>query len=1325
MLLLFISSISIAQSPPKKFSYLSTNEGLSDPSVGSIYQDHYGLIWIGTRGGLNCYDGEKMTVYKSGDFGLANDYIYDVKGTNNDSLIWLGTREGVVVFDRFKKEFRSLPTPKNSPATTVIEILPVTDNDIWIASFDGLVHFEAGNLTYYKSDSTDSSSLSDNAVLGLLKVDNKLFVGTYSGLNILDLTTMKFQNLSNNDDTIFKEAAFYVQSLYERNNGEIWMSAFEEYNGGVLLQLFPDGRIVKHINEVDNDKSLMYNYSILSIEEDANDRLWIGSNGAGISIFDDVSSTFQNITYDAKNDQGLNDIDVWELFRDNKGTMWVGTDGGGINLFNSSYNRFTTVQNNPFDLNSINSNQILSFEDTKEYLWLGTNAATGLVRVNKKNGKVKNYPYTEDFSISLYDNTVYDILEVNESLWITSYSGNLSKLNSKTNEMDHFFGKDLFSSDYFSTIILHQNQLYLGAGSGGVNVFDLSTKKSKIFPIPEEDKYVPIDHMALKENVLWIATEKGLKLFDVQKREYLRVKERLQKTVITYIHHAVNDTWIGTNNGLIRLSDNEMFYYRVEQGLSDNVVQGITSSDPIIIWVTTKRGLNRINVTNNQIVNFYKEDGLQDNLFNHRSIEKGLDDTIYIGGNNGYNSFSPNEIVVNEELEKPLFLSVKIIEEDTISEQNLLNQKELHLSYFQSTFNLDFFIPSFSHRNKQKFKYRIIGLNNQFFDLGNKSEINVTSLGYGDYTFEVFATNSDGIWSDEPATINISIEAPFWLRWYAFVVYAIMFLGVFFVRDKYQKIERKRLEKIVADRTFKINEQKEEAEKDSLVIEQQSEKLKELDQVKTKFFSNISHEFRTPLTLIQGPIDSILLGKADSEQTVKKNLLVAQRNVNALRGLIDEILEFNKMEMGDLNLQYRSVLLKEYLDELCQGYQVLAAEQKVHFIESFETLGELRLELPIMQVERIIHNLVSNALKHSPQNTEVKLEVTYENELLSFSVLDHGPGIAKEELDKVFDRFYQTKYGKSLAHSTGLGLSYVKEISEILNGNISVSSEEGNGATFTFSMKAIRSENSGDVEIKEGQEDLAETVTNYPYPNNKILVVEDNHELSDYVVQVLGDQFVTKVAENGQAAIDVMDDFNPDLIISDIMMPVMDGMELLSKLKSHDTWKYKSVMMLTAKTGQEVKLEALSLGLDDYLTKPFSPTELEIRVRNILRNQHERSQWLLQNDEIQNEVEDPLINGLVAEIERNMDNNQFGVLSLSNHASLSDRQLTRVVKKSTGLTPASLIKEVKLSRAKQYLESKTYRTVAEVCYAVGFEKPSYFSTIYFERYGKKPSSYFQ
>lgn len=1328
LILFSIPHISVTQdSPSKKFSYLSTNEGLSDPSVGSIYQDHYGLVWIGTRAGLNCYDGEKMIAYKSGDFGLGNDHIYDVQGTNNDSLIWLGTREGIAIFDRFKKEFKSLVIGKDSTNASVIEILPVSDNDIWIASFDGLYRYQSGNLSHYKSDSTDANSLSNDALLGLLKVDKKLYVGSYSGLNILDLTTLKFANSSNSDDAIFKETDFYVQSIYERANGEIWMSAFEDYNGGVLVQLFPDGRVVKHVNDPSNDESLMYNYSVLSIAEDENNRLWIGSNGAGISIYNDLSGTFENITHDAKKDQGLNDIDVWEVFRDSKGTMWIGTDGGGINLFHPSYSRFNTKRNNPFDPNSINSNQILSFEDTEDFLWLGTNAATGLVRVNKKNGEVKNFPYSEDFSISLYDNTVYDILEVNESLWITSYSGNLSKLNSKTNKMDHLFGKNIFSSDYFSTIILHQNQLLLGAGTGGVNVFDLNTERAEIYPLPKEDRYVPIDHMALKENILWIATEKGVKLFDVRKREYLSVEEELENKVVTYIHHTINDTWVGTNDGLIRLSEDKMDHFQVEQGLSDNIVQGIASSNPDTIWVTTKNGLNRIDVANNQIVNFYKEDGLQDNLFNHRSIKKGLDGTIYVGGNNGYSSFLPREIAINQELEKPLFLSLKVIEEDTINEKSLLNIEDVNLSYFQSTFSLDFFIPSFSHRSKHSFKYRIVGLNNQFFDLGNKSEINITNLGYGNYILEVFATNSDGIWSTEPAKLNISIEPPFWLRWYAFVGYAVVLLGAFVMRDIYQKRERKRLEQIVADRTFKINEQKEKAEKDSYLIKQQSEKLREMDKVKTRFFSNISHEFRTPLTLIQGPIETLLLKKNATQESVQSNLKVASRNVNTLRNLIDEILEFNKLDTGSLEVSTVSVALKDYIEELSLGYEMLAKEHGIHWKSTCLFEENLRLDLPLDQVERICHNLVSNAVKHTPKKGSVKFLIAYEESNLIVAVEDSGTGISESDQELIFERFYQSSHGKQMPHSSGIGLAYAKEVANALNGSIAVESKLGQGSKFTFTIPAqLTSRESIQVlETLSDAEELESHSSKYQYPNNKILIAEDNQEMASYIKQVLGEDFEIRLAENGVEALSTLESFDADLIISDIMMPKMDGMQLLKEVKKHPIWKFKSMMILTAKSGRDVRLDALSFGLDDYLTKPFSSKELEIRVRNILQNQYNRSQWLLQNNEMQSEIEDPLIKELVMEIEKNVGDKNFGVPSLSNFASLSDRQLSRVVKKSTGLTPASLIKEVKLNKAKHYFEMKTYRTVAEVCYAVGFEKPSYFSHLFFERYGKKPSHYFQ
>jgi DNA-binding response OmpR family regulator/anti-sigma regulatory factor (Ser/Thr protein kinase) len=408
----------------------------------------------------------------------------------------------------------------------------------------------------------------------------------------------------------------------------------------------------------------------------------------------------------------------------------------------------------------------------------------------------------------------------------------------------------------------------------------------------------------------------------------------------------------------------------------------------------------------------------------------------------------------------------------------------------------------------------------------------------------------------------------------------------------------------------------------------------------------------------------------------------------------------------------------DYLQELSENYQVLVGNKQLNWELKHTISDKLQLNLPINKIGKILQNLLSNAIKHSPTGSKVTLQVAYIDQLLTVRVHDQGKGIPDEEKEKVFERFYQSQQGKLMPHSSGIGLAYVKEITEALGGTIGLESS-AEGTTFTFTLPAELS-----LPTKPIKPEIEEEITisrRYTYENNKILLTEDNEEMANYIKQVLGEEFEIVWAENGKEALNKLETFKADLIITDIMMPVMNGLELLEKLKADDQYRYKSVIMLTAKSSQETKLDALAFGLDDYLTKPFNPTELEYRVKNLLRNQYERQQAKDDNDEPR--TQDPLIMTLVSEIENNLDNRNFGVLDLANKVSVSDRQLSRIIKKSVGLSPALLIREVKLKSAKEFLEQKRFRTLNEVTYAVGFEKTSHFNKLFFDRFGKKPIDY--
>lgn len=509
------------------------------------------------------------------------------------------------------------------------------------------------------------------------------------------------------------------------------------------------------------------------------------------------------------------------------------------------------------------------------------------------------------------------------------------------------------------------------------------------------------------------------------------------------------------------------------------------------------------------------------------------------------------------------------------------------------------------------------------------------------------------------------------------------------------------------------------AERDRAIISRQAEKLKELDKAKTRFFSNISHEFRTPLTLIEGPIQSIRAGKVLSKTAVNENLAMIERNAQTLRNLIDEVLDFNKLDVGEVTIVNRPVLLLDWLSELIENYQFLCKQKGLQLKAQTQMDATISVELDTMKIEHVLNNLVSNAAKYA--RNVISLDLRYIGNQLNIVVSDDGAGISYEDLPNIFERFYQTKHGEQMPHSSGIGLAYVKEIIALMDGSVKAWSEEGKGSVFTLSVPAERSSRKELKAIVESESEFAPET--YPLPNNRLLIVEDNTEMQRYIQQVVGEEFETKICANGAEALEVLEGFKPDLIISDVMMPVMNGIELLKRVKAKTFSNPISFIILTARRSHELKLEALSMGLDDYLTKPFSPLELEIRVKNLLKNQFERNQWISTQSEEDQKDDDPFVEELRNKVIENLSNSQFGVVGLAEIFHMSDRQLTRLTKKTTGMTPASFIREVRLNKALEILLEKRCETVVEVAETVGLGRASHFSKIFFERYGRKPIHY--
>ena len=1315
---------SLASGKPINFRKIAMDEGLPDASIQAFYQDDLGYMWIGTRNGLARYDGDEILIFGK-EQGLENSFIFHLTGYPNDSLLWVASREGLYTFNTLSEQFTLVPLLKGQQPTVFRTIL--YRNQKWVTTNSGLFLIEDNSVTHYRADDNDLFSISDNYVLSALPLGDSLLIGTEYGLNMLDVNSGRFYSKKNRPDSWLSETDDFIQFIYQRKNGEIWLSAFRDEEGGGLHRILPDGKIETYFNKADDENSLMYNYAVLTFEEDIDGNLWIGSNGAGISIFNDEEQSFVNIRHDRKNPDGLSDPDVWSIFKDRTGLMWIGTDGGSINLYHPSYDRFQIIRNNPFDNSTINADQILSTTVDDQYLWLGTNSSTGLISIDLEDGGIYNFPFNKDYTRSLYDNTVYALESIGDYLWVGTNAGGLSRLDKRSNTFEHFFedtsqDENTWRYNYILSLEADEDWLYLGT-LGGLDRINQKTLKREHLKNYAEIGGGAIIYMVAHEGILWLCTEKNLMQYDLASQSLLEPDNKFLNKRINYLLHGQSAMWLGTNEGLIKSDQGGLRTYTIADGLSSNVIQSLAEDSYGRIWVATKNGLNMLDAASDHIVQFNSQDGISDNYFNLAAVCQDSQGNLYFGTNSGITQFQPDQISLLEFHESPVLKHIEFLGDDSVRKISLLELQEMEINYNANTFTVDFFVPNYIHPQKMNFRYQIGREERNTIDLGTTSKIQFADLSSGNQALNISAQNRDGVTSPKSASIMLRILPPWWLSNTAYFIYAIMVLGLILLRDRYIKAEKKRLEKIVIDRTATINEQKEKAIEDKNLIAAQSEKLKEMDTLKTRFFSNISHEFRTPLTLIQGPVDAIYHKRINTPEAIDRNLSIARKSIETLRNLIDEILEFNKIEAGTAKIPFIPINFKSFIEERLPAYQQLAEDAGLSFRLQSSDIPERRIMLPADKIKHIINNLLSNAVKHGPNGSTVTLSVSVDQEMLEIAVSDQGVGISEEEKSKVFDEFYQTQYGKQFPHSSGIGLAYVKELTEALNGSIHIESEPGEGTTFRFLMKIKYFDGVERMRSEESYtDDIPEILkSEYPHPNKRILIVEDNKEMSDYLFEVLNGQFEIQTAEDGVAALEMLKEFDANAIISDLMMPRMGGLELLKHVKNDPKLRLKCFLILTAKTSHETKIEALAFGIDDYLTKPFSPIELEVRVRNLLNNQYQRS--LALSAEEDNESQSPLIKDLIKVIESNIENPDFGVIDLSEEAALSDRQLTRLLKKSVGMTPALLIKEVKLQKAKLLLEQKTFRSVAEVSHAVGMNKPSYFSKIYLDRFGRKPSEY--
>ena len=884
--------------------------------------------------------------------------------------------------------------------------------------------------------------------------------------------------------------------------------------------------------------------------------------------------------------------------------------------------KFYHFKNNPYRDNSLQDNHVLSFsEDNDSNIWIGTNK--GFDKFNFDTGDFIHFNINNNSQID--ENFIYTLYKDNDRdniLWIGSYSGGLFKLNILTGNIKHFI-KDLKKPN----TLLDNRVVTLKDDLQGNILIGTEVGVCKLNKITEKFSYnviSPIDSAALagkrvsvfykdKNDIYWVGTPNGLLKInkDGTYVKYINDEDdstSISKGNVTAICEDKNkNLWIGTDHGINLLDQNIGHFtnYSINEGLLDNQIQAMLTDNENNLWLSTQRGLIKfkyISKNNFEVKNYDANDGVDNYNFSDNSALKTKDGILFFGGMNGFNFFNPSAMNENKNIPSVAFTSFKKFDEEFFSIDKLLKVKTIELDYSDKFFSFEFAALDFTEPTKNRYAYKMEGFNKRWIQSGTKDFASYTNLDPGTYTFKVKGCNNDGIWSVKEASIQLIISPPWWRTWWAYLIYFSVFIAGLITVRRYE-VNRIKLKNDLKLKEFETN------------------KLNEVDKLKSRFFANISHEFRTPLTLILGILEKYL--KKSNEEPA--DFKVMKKNAQRLLQLINQILELSKIESGSIKLKVQKTEIYHFIRRIVSSFISLADHNKIDLkfnnlpLSDNTEMHELIVYIDREKMETVIYNLLSNALKFTPSNEKVSVNLNSNETEVEIKVTNTGISIPKEKLPYVFDRFYQVdESGSKNYEGTGIGLALSKELVELHHGKIEVESLPGVETTFQiiiplgdklFTRDQIYETNKNIVEeendlIEVGEEKIKSVSKESKLSSgqaNLVLVVEDHFDLRNFICEQLEDDYTVVEAEDGEKGLQLAEELIPDLIVSDIMMPKMDGYDLCKELKSNIKTNHIPVILLTAKAAIENKLEGLEIGADDYLIKPFNTEELKARVKNLIQ----------------------------------------------------------------------------------------------------------------------------
>lgn len=1333
VLLLVFSLTVFSQEYPVKF--LDISDGLSNNSVTTIYQDSDGFMWFGTYDGLNRYDGYDFKVYRNNinnKNSLSFNTIYVIEGDSKKN-IWVGGANGACVFDRRESVFHPLEhVSKNNKIQVLKDVIhqirSVSKELVLVASQNfGLLIFENGSFIgkhiELKAQNNKIIKYSyDAKVLEDDRVNGRCWV------YVVNIGICSY-NYSSKSFKVIYPLSMDVKCMKVSLDGNLWLGTDE----GLYLFNIKSSLL--------SENYFLNKCIVTDILIDKKKEIWLTTDGCG--IYKVIDKNKKVIPYNfANGQQFVKSNSIWSLYEDVAGNKWIGTLRGGISMIGNSPKYFKNIKYKTKD-NDLAENFILSFcEDEKKNLWIGTDGA-GLKYWNRKSNNYTIYSNSANAAHKISSNFITSIIrdDTNE-IWLSTWAGGVNRINPANNSISHFscynpFTKQIEKNIWFVYKDSKGNIWASATNEGFLYFFDRAKSAFVLFDKTIDNLQCLIE---TSDGILWGGNYTSLFAIDKASKKHKKID--IGNPIRCILEDKDKNLWLGTSEGGLLLFDRKTDKFKrltTNDGLPSNTILRILEDKGGNLWMSTYNGICRFDKKRRTFRNFSVNDGLQSNQFSFNAGVKLSTGEFLFGGINGFNSFFPEDIKEfnqkNNLLLTDFYVNNQPIEEsknELISKWDSGKIKEVNLPYDQTTLSIEFVALNYNNADKINYAYYLDGWDDRWNYVGQARKANYTRLAEGKYVFKVKTTNFRGGWNKEESLITVVVLPPWYRTWWAYSLYLLVGVGIVFAYIKYNKNKEKL--------KYKVK-----------IAELERKKEKEIAEKQSSMFTYISHEFRTPLSLIINPLKKAVQIENGQNGSSGSDLAIAHRNARRLLSLVDQLLLFRKAENDADLLRISTINVNNLCNEVYQCFVNQAKDKNINYTfqipeHNIELIGDYE------KIEISLFNLMSNAFKYTPAGGAIDLKVAETETNVSVEISDTGTGIEKNDIQVIFDKFKQISSKASVGVGFGIGLFMVKYFVEKHKGTVSCSSEIGKGSVFKLTflkgknhfedlqISTVTSKMSPLVEelMADDIEEIVEIPPTIALDNElhkemltskrTLLIIDDNTDIRNYLVRLFSDTYMIYSADNGEEGLKLTKKYMPDLVISDIAMNVMDGLELCRKIKENSSLSHIPVILLTASKNPETHLQGISDGADDYITKPFDDDLLVARVESLLKSRSNLRKYFLDNITLRENTQkvpaeyQEVLKKCIAIIETNIHKRDFTIKNFAAEMGMSHRTLYTKIKIISGQTLNAFIRSVRLRRAAMLLLTENIN-IAQACAEVGFEDPKYFRQQFVKLFGMTPSEY--